>query len=156
MGIKDEIKSKGFQSEYEKAFVNLIYTASFFESKFLHFIEEYDLNPPHYNALRVLRGQHPESLPRVVLQDRLIHTVYDSTLIIDQLVKKGFVEIVKNSDDKRQVLVEITSEGLELLQELDGKVFDFIQKIMNLPAAQLMVVNKLLDDLRSSYIVSDK
>ena len=58
MGIKDEIKSKGFQSEHEKAFVNLIYTASFFESKFLHFIEEYDLSPPHYNALRVLRGQY--------------------------------------------------------------------------------------------------
>ena len=156
MGIKDEIKSKGFQSEHEKAFVNLIYTASFFESKFLHFIEEYDLSPPHYNALRVLRGQHPDSLLCGVLQDRLIHTVYDSTLIIDQLVKRGFLEIVKNSDDKRQALVVITSEGLELLQELDGKVFDFIQKIMNLPAAQLMVVNKLLDDLRSSYIVSDK
>tara|TARA_B100001142_G_C14234233_1_gene616655 strand:- start:168 stop:548 length:381 start_codon:yes stop_codon:yes gene_type:complete len=126
MGIKDEIKSKGFQSEHEKAFVNLIYTASFFESKFSHFIERYDLSPPHYNALRVLRGQHSEGLPRGVLQGRLIHTVYDSTLIIDQLVKRGFVTIVKNSEEQSLALIVITSEGLDLLQELDGKVFDFI------------------------------
>lgn len=150
MGLKDDIKSKGFQSEYEKVFVNLIHTASFFESKFLQFVKVYDISPPQYNILRILRGQHPNFISFEDLHDRLIHTVSDFSRLIGELEEKGFVNLVKNHEDNRQLLVVVTPTGLDLLHDLDGRVFDFVQKTMNLPESQLMVLNILLDDLRKS------
>ena len=39
MSIKKDIQTKGFHSEQEKAFVNLIPTAAHFESLFTHLLK---------------------------------------------------------------------------------------------------------------------
>lgn len=147
---KDIIQTKGFHSEQEKAFVNLILTASVFESKFNHFIKDFGLSPQQYNVLRILRGQSPNAILGGELQKRMIHKMSNATRLVDKLVEKGFVSREKDKDDKRKILVSITNSGLTLLSKLDEEVFKFDQKIFNLPEAQLMVLNLLLDDLRSA------
>ena len=62
----------------------------------------------------------------------------------------------KNPEDLRQMFISITHSGLKLLSELDQKVFDFDREAMNLPEPQLMILNKLLDDLRESASSSDR
>ena len=150
MSIKDDIKAKGFQSEQEKTFVNLIFTAAHFESKFMQFIKNYDISPPQYNVLRILRGYYPEAMLGGELQNRLIHNMSNSTRLVDRLIEKGLVSRKKNPEDKRQMFISISSSGLQFLSELDISVIDFDKKMMNLPEPQLMVLNKLLDDLRNS------
>jgi DNA-binding MarR family transcriptional regulator len=153
LSIKEDIKAKGFQSEQEKAFVNLIFTAAHFESLFLQLVKAYDISSPQYNVLRILRGQHPDTMLGGDLQSRMLHNKSNSTRLVDKLVDKGLVDRTKNPEDKRQMLMSITTSGLALLSELDVKVVDFDQKIMNLPQAQLIMLNNLLDDLRSSSLI---
>lgn len=155
MGLKDDIKAKGFQSEHEKSFVNLIFTAAHFESLFSHFLKEYEISPPQYNVLRILRGQYPNVMLSGHLQNRLLHNMSNSTRLVDKLVDKGFVNREKNPKDKRQILISITQNGLDLLSQLDPKILEFDEKVMNLPEPQLMVLNKLLDDLRAASMVND-
>lgn len=150
MSLKKDIKTKGFQSEHEKTFVNLIYTAAHFESKFAQFIREYEISPPQYNVLRILRGCYPDAMLSGDLQNRLIHNMSNSTRLVDKLIDKKLVYREKNPEDKRQMLISITQAGLNLLTELDISVAEFDKKIMNLPEPQLMVLNNLLDALRYS------
>ncbi|MEZ7839361.1 MAG: MarR family transcriptional regulator [Flavobacteriales bacterium] len=150
MSIKKDIQTKGFHSEQEKAFVNLIHTAAHFESLFSHFIKDFGLSPQQYNVLRILRGQSPNAILGGELQKRMLHNMSNATRLVDKLVEKGLVDRSKNSNDKRQILVSINKQGLKLLAKLDNEVVNFDEKIMNLPEAQLMVLNLLLDDLRAS------
>ena len=150
MSIKKDIQTKGFHSEQEKAFVNLIHTAAHFESLFTHFIKDFGLSPQQYNVLRILRGQSPNAILGGELQKRMLHNMSNATRLVDKLVEKGLVDRSKNSNDKRQILVSINKQGLKLLAKLDNEVVNFDEKIMNLPEAQLMVLNLLLDDLRAS------
>tara|TARA_B110000090_G_scaffold208682_1_gene263070 strand:- start:649 stop:1110 length:462 start_codon:yes stop_codon:yes gene_type:complete len=150
MSIKKDIQTKGFHSEQEKAFVNLIHTPAHFESLFSHFIKDFGLSPQQYNVLRILRGQSPNAILGGELQKRMLHNMSNATRLVDKLVEKGLVDRSKNSNDKRQILVSINKQGLKLLAKLDNEVVNFDEKIMNLPEAQLMVLNLLLDDLRAS------
>jgi DNA-binding MarR family transcriptional regulator len=150
VSLKKDIKTKGFQSEHEKTFVNLIYTAAHFESKFAQFIKEHEISPPQYNVLRILRGCYPDAMLGGELQNRLIHNMSNSTRLVDKLIDKKLVYREKNPEDKRQMLISITSDGLNLLTELDISVDEFDKKMMNLPEPQLMVLNNLLDALRHS------
>ena len=150
MSLKKEILTKGFFSEEEKTFVNLIHTAAYFESEFSHFIKEFGLSPQQYNVLRILRGQSPNAILGGDLQKRMLHKMSNATRIVDKLVEKGFADRSKSNKDKRQILVSITKDGLDLLNVLDEEVFNFNSNIMNLPEAQLMFLNLLLDNLRNA------
>ena len=150
MSLKKDIQTKGFHSEQEKAFVNLIHTAAHFESLFTHFIKDFGLSPQQYNVLRILRGQSPNAILGGELQKRMLHKMSNATRLVDKLVEKGLVDRSKNGNDKRQILVSINKQGLKFLAKLDNEVVNFDQKIMNLPEAQLTVLNLLLDDLRAS------
>ena len=142
--------TKGFFSEQEKTFVNLIHTAAYFESEFSQFIKDFGLSPQQYNVLRILRGQSPNPILGGDLQKRMLHKMSNATRIVDKLVEKGFADRSKSNKDKRQILVSITKDGLDLLNVLDEEVFNFNSNIMNLPEAQLMFLNLLLDNLRNA------
>jgi len=150
LSIKKDIQTKGFHSDQEKAFVNLIHTAAHFESLFNNFIKDFGLSPQQYNVLRILRGQYPNTILGGDLQKRMIHKTSNATRLVDKLLEKGLVIREKNSDDKRQILVSINQQGLKFLAKLDAEVLTFDKKIMNLPEGQLMVLNLLLDDLRQA------
>ena len=150
MSLKKEILTKGFFSEEEKTFVNLIHTAAYFESEFSHFIKEFGLSPQQYNVLRILRGQSPNAILGGDLQKRMLHKMSNATRLVDKLEEKGFVDRIKNENDQLQMLVSITKLGLDLLSNLDEGVVSFNDKIIKLPKAKLIELNLLLDELRST------
>ena len=51
----------------------------------------YELTPQQYNALRLLRGQHPETLPTLALAERLVSHAPDITRLLDKLEERGLI-----------------------------------------------------------------
>ena len=150
MSLKDDIQAKGFHSEQEKSFVNLIYTAALFEANFNKFIKPFGLSSQQYNVLRILRGQFPNSMSSGDLHSRMIHKMSNASRLVDKLVKKGYVIRVVNANDKRNILVSITDLGLRLVTDLDKEVAAFQKTSIDLPSAKLKDLNLILDELRSS------
>lgn len=150
MSLKDDIQAKGFHSEQEKSFVNLIYTAAFFEANFNKFIKPFGLSSQQYNVLRILRGQFPNSMSSGDLHSRMIHKMSNASRLVDKLVEKGYVIRVVNANDKRNILVSITDLGLRLVTDLDKEVAAFQKTSIDLPSAKLKDLNLILDELRSS------
>jgi DNA-binding MarR family transcriptional regulator len=80
----------------------------------------YDLTPQQYNALRLLRAQHPVTTPTLALANRLISRAPDITRLLDKLEHRGLVARERNAENRRVVHVGITAAGLELLREIAG------------------------------------
>ncbi|MDA8934682.1 MarR family transcriptional regulator [Flavobacteriales bacterium] len=150
MSLKDDIQAKGFHSEQEKSFVNLIYTAALFEANFNKFIKPFGVSSQQYNVLRILRGQFPNSISSGDLHSRMIHKMSNASRLVDKLVEKGYAIRVVNVNDKRNILVSITDLGFRFITDLDKEVTDFQKKSFDLPFSKLEDFNLLLDVLRSS------
>jgi DNA-binding MarR family transcriptional regulator len=80
----------------------------------------YDLTPQQYNALRLLRAEHPGKVRTLDLAARLISRAPDITRLLDKLERRGLVERDRPADNRRVVHVGITAAGLALLRELRG------------------------------------
>jgi DNA-binding MarR family transcriptional regulator len=79
---------------------------------------QYKLTPQQYNALRLLRGEHPEKIRTLDLAARLVSHAPDVTRLLDKLEQSGLVERDRPADNRRVVRIGITEAGLALLQEL--------------------------------------
>jgi DNA-binding MarR family transcriptional regulator len=150
LSLKEDIQAKGFHSEQEKSFVNLIYTAALFEANFNKFIKPFGLSSQQYNVLRILRGQFPNSMSSGDLHSRMIHKMSNASRLVNKLVEKGYVIRVVNANDKRNILVSITDLGLRFVTDLDKEVAAFQKTFIDLPSSKLKDLNLILDELRSS------
>jgi hypothetical protein len=58
--LEKEIQQAKFRNEYQKAFINTIYTANYLNLKNTCKLKGFGLTPEQYNVLRILRGQYPK------------------------------------------------------------------------------------------------
>ncbi len=77
-----------------------------------------DLSSTQYNVLRILRGA-PEGLACGAIASRMITRDPDVTRLLDRLEKRGLISRSRETRDRRTVMVQITAEGLKVLDRLD-------------------------------------
>jgi DNA-binding MarR family transcriptional regulator len=104
-----------------------------------------DLTAQQYNALRLLKAEHPGALPTLVLAGRLVSHAPDITRLVDRLQERGLVIRQRMPDNRRVVQVGITDAGLALLKELEQPVRDcHLKQLGHLSSAQLQSLVELL------------
>jgi DNA-binding MarR family transcriptional regulator len=150
MRLEDEIKQKEFRNEHHKAIVNLIYTFNWIDAKARIFFKKYDLTPPQFNILRILRGQHPKPCTINLLKDRMLDKQCDASRIVERLRLKELLIRSQSTIDRRSVDIVITEKGLELLNEIDKKIDNFNNIISALGKEDLLKLNQLLDKARGN------
>jgi DNA-binding MarR family transcriptional regulator len=148
MKIEEEIKQSAFKSEYHKAFINMLYTASWLELEQSNLFKPFGITLPQYNVLRILRGQHPKPATISMLIERMLDKTSNASRIVDKLEVKELVTRKQCPNDRRTVDVLITDKGLALLKELD--VLDDNNKtgIHNLTEEETIELNRILDKVR--------
>src|SRR5207253_3088267 len=134
-----------FDSLAQEVFLNLWRTYDRLRALEDELFGRYDLTPQQYNALRLLRGEHPGAVPTLRLAERLVSRAPDITRMLDKLERRGLITRGRPADNRRVVEVAITGAGLALLDELDGPVRDcHARQLGHLPAAQLRQLVGLL------------
>jgi DNA-binding MarR family transcriptional regulator len=111
-------KGRRFDSLEQEAFLNLWRTYDRLRALEEELFGRYDLTPQQYNALRLLRAEHPKALPTLDLAGRLVSRAPDITRLLDKLEQRSLVARDRPADNRRVVRVGITAEGLALLREL--------------------------------------
>jgi hypothetical protein len=56
MGIEKDIQQEAFRNEYQKATVNIIFSANWLNEKIKQFLDADDITSQQFNILRILRG----------------------------------------------------------------------------------------------------
>ena len=147
MKIEEEIKSK-FESESQKALVNLIYTFHYVNDKSKSFFKPFKITSQQYNILRILRGQYPKSASIKLLKERMLDKNSDVSRIIDRLLLKKLISRADSKLDRRQKDILISEEGLDLLSKIDINNSQN-QILSNLSDDEAKQFNSLLDKVRN-------
>ena len=149
MKLEDELKqTKPFKSEMQKLVLNISVTSSWLNTIFSEKLKPYDLSPPQYNVLRILKGKHPDSYCNQEITQRMIDKSSNATRIVDKLVEKKLVTRSEDKSDRRLVNIKITDKGIKLLSEIDKTPYSDKTKMKEFNEEKAKLMNDWLDELR--------
>ncbi|SKB89313.1 DNA-binding transcriptional regulator, MarR family [Parapedobacter luteus] len=148
MKIEDEIQTRKFRNERQKATINVVFTSNWITGILEKRANKQHITLQQFNVLRILRGQHPNPVTNSLLKERMLDKMPDVSRIIDRLVGKGLVTRGVCDRDRRAVDVKITQKGLDTLAELeeDMMMMDILGD--NISEDECRILNELLDKLR--------
>ena len=148
MKIEEEIKQKRFNSEFQKAALNIKVTASWVSSMINATLKPYAISQEQYNVLRILRGQHPRPSTLGLITERMVDKMSNATRLVEKLRKAGLVTREVCPTNRRKVNILITEKGLELLSRIDPVIDEALDSSKNLSDEELRQLNELLDKMR--------
>ncbi len=148
MRIEDEIKQPIFRDEYQKAFINVLYTAGWLQQRQAAAFKPYGLTSPQFNILRILRGQHPLPATVALLIDRMLDKTSNASRIVDRLEEKKLVTRTVCPANRRAVDIRITKAGLDLLDQIDQAGVLGADQHSALSPTEMRQLSDLLDKMR--------
>jgi DNA-binding MarR family transcriptional regulator len=150
MSLEEDIKQVRFNSEYQKLMLNIFYTSNWLGLKHSQLMKEYGLTGPQFNILRILRGQKGKPLSVNALIERMLDKSSNASRIVDKLEEKKLVLRKVCPNDRRQVEVTITAEGLQLLKQLDAPMNEMEDLVKGISLEDAKLLNQLLEQIRNS------
>lgn len=141
----DEIeKDIGFR---KRAIANIQVRGRWFFSLFNQALKPLGLTEVQFNVLKILKAKAPVALPSSDISNLLISQTPDVTRILDRMVKKGLVKREIPEENRRLVLVSLTDDGLEMIEEAQNAVNCIFAKAEVWSEQEAKILNKLLNKL---------
>jgi DNA-binding MarR family transcriptional regulator len=148
--------TRRFDSLEQEAFLNLWRTYDRLRAAEDELFGRHDLTAQQYNALRLLRGEHPGTLPTLVLANRLVSRAPDITRLVDKLDQRGLVRRERPANNRRVVRVGITQAGLDLVAQLNESVRAcHVRQLGHMRGAELRSLVRLLHAARQPHEAPD-
>lgn len=113
----------------------------------------FGLSEEQYNVLRILRGAGESGLPTLEISSRMLSRSPNITRLIDRLIAKKLARRSRPKEDRRVVIVSVTSQGLELLAHLDGVVDKVFSNFPPTTHAETETLLDVLDRIREHMAV---
>jgi DNA-binding MarR family transcriptional regulator len=148
MRLEEAIKTTKFSSQKQKAGLNILYTAWWLKTVITGELKKIGLTNEQFNVLRILKGKHPEQMCVRDIGSRMIEPSSNVPRIIDRLVLKQYVERSTSELDKRETVIRLTKEGLNVLETASKKVDTVIRAAIGLEEEEAAQINQLLELLR--------
>lgn len=149
MILEEAIRQRKFTSDFEKAVINIFYTASWLEGKNIQRLKPFGISPQQYNVLRILRGSDPSPLRLTDITERMIDKNSNATRLVEKLRQKSFLKREVCKTNRRQVDIRITTKGLDLLKQIDEQNDEWLKSIRTIQKSEAMELNRILDKMRS-------
>lgn len=142
--ISKDINSK-FPNNKVKAMLNVLYTANWIASYQTEFFKPFGISAQQFNILRILNGAK-EALSVQVIKDRMVERAPNATRLMDKLHAKNYINRLPCKEDRRVVFIEITQNGIDLLESIPNTLnADLFKNLNEEEAGQL---SDLLDKMR--------
>lgn len=129
--------------------INIFLTNTWVKNDILNILKPHDLSLEQFNVLRILRGQKGNPINLQDIQERMVNKMSNTTRLVDKLIIKGYVKRNQCEENRRKIEIYITSDGLNILKELDTIIDQTEQNISsNLTKTELKQLNELLLKLK--------
>ncbi|MGB4959704.1 MAG: hypothetical protein WBO36_09520 [Saprospiraceae bacterium] len=148
MEIESVIKQARFKDGYQKAVINLLYTANYIRDAHMQIFSKYKIQGQHYNLLRILKGKHPEPVSPGYMKEVMLDKGRDLTRLIDKLVSLGWVHRCICPNNKRKMNVTLTPVGLQLLEKITQDINRIDDQMKLLSEEEYTTLSHLLDKMR--------
>ncbi|NIG53013.1 MarR family winged helix-turn-helix transcriptional regulator [Chitinophaga sp. Cy-1792] len=149
MKLEDELKQYKFKDDYQRALLNIIFTAGWVGVGLSQVLKQYDLSSQQFNVLRILRGSRPNPLNLLDIQERMMDRMSNATRLVEKLRQKGLLTRIQCEQNRRKVEIDITEKGIALLAELDPLIEENQRKMTEtITPEEARQLDRLLDKLR--------
>jgi len=146
--ISEAIKQKSFESNRHMAHLNILYTASYIQGIANKTLKPFGISPQQYNLLRILKGQHPNPASVKLLTERMLDKMSNASRLVDKLKAKGLVDRVECQEDRRQVNVGLTLEGLDVLKKSTIAMNESLRFMEAISEEEALMLSEFLDKIR--------
>ena len=149
MRLEEEIKqTRPFKNNYEKIFVNIIYTSNWLNLQQHKKLKKFDISSQQYNVLRILNGQNGKPITINEIIERMLDKMSNASRLVDKLFLKGLVTRDQRPDNRRACDVTITQKGKDILAEITSEIQLSSNDLGNISEAELELLSDLLDKVR--------
>jgi DNA-binding MarR family transcriptional regulator len=148
MSLEQDIKQEKFYNEFEKAAVNILFTASWLYNINSSRLKPHAITPEQYNVSRILRGSHPKALMLADVTCRMIDKSSNATRLVEKLRQKGLLKREICENNRRQVDISITEKGLGVLKKIDVEAETWLDTLKVISKVEAQELNRILDKLR--------
>jgi DNA-binding MarR family transcriptional regulator len=147
--VNDLQQAKPFRHLEEELFLNIQRTADAMLQEMVDVLRPFGLSPTQYNVLRILRSAGDSGVTCKDIGARMIARDPDITRLLDRLERRNLLTRNRAKEDRRFVAIRITSEGLNLLRDLDAPIERKQLALMqHMGKEQLHSTVELLEQLR--------
>ncbi|MEH6762457.1 MAG: MarR family transcriptional regulator [Maribacter arcticus] len=109
-------------------------------------LKPYEISIQQFNVLSILRGQKGNPANLSTINERMVSKMSNTTRLVDKLLLKGFVSRNICKQNRRKIEILITKEGIKILEQIDGILFETEKKILgNFNETELHELNTLLN-----------
>ena len=99
--------------------------------------------------MRILKGMYPKPASVKLLTERMIDKMSNASRLVEKLKSKGLVERHICSEDRRRVNVQLTEEGMLVLEKASKAMQNATESLAkSINPEEASMLNKLLDSLR--------
>ena len=144
---KDIKQSRLFESPYQKATVNLMYTHNWLINEMKSFFDEYEITMKQFNILRILKGAR-KSVSTSYVKERMLDKNSDVSRIVDRMSEKNLINKCVSPKDKRLVDLSLSVVGDKLLLKINKNLIKMDKVFSNLNSKEVETLNILLDKIR--------
>lgn len=149
MNLEQAIKSTTPINPHTKTVLNIMYSSRLVEEKVAEILKPFGISMQQYNVLRILRGQKGKPSNLSTIQERMINKMSNTTRLVDKLIEKGYAERSICESNRRKVEIVITTNGMNLLSEIDPLTLLNNNMILkDFSMNELNTLNTLLDKLK--------
>ena len=149
MKIEEAILTSQFSNLHEKAIVNIIFTANGVQDALKMIIKPYGISLPQYNVLRILNGRKKGYATCGDLKAVMLDKNPDVTRLCDKLVDKDLISRHCNAKNKRQILLQISDKGEDVLAQINPKIYAFYEQLNALNQNDIAQLSDCLDAIRN-------
>lgn len=150
--LEEALKTKRFFSERHRAILNVLYTAYWFKSQTSAALKPFGITIEQFNALRILKGKHPDAMCVKDIASRLIERNSNVPRIMDKLVQKQLISRSTSTQDKRETLHQLTDRGLERLEKMSQRIEQLDNEVLGIDEAEAKTLHMLLEKSRKHSI----
>jgi DNA-binding MarR family transcriptional regulator len=148
VNLENAILSSKFGSQTQKAGLNVLYTAWWLKTVLSRELKALGLTHEQFNVLRILKGKHPEQMCVRDIARRMIEKSSNVPRIIDRLEIKKLVNRSTSSVDKRETVIRLTSDGINILEIANKKVDELFNEAIEINEEDATQLNQLLEKMR--------
>ena len=148
MPLEKDIQQEKFQSEHQKASINILYTGSWLHNLNASLLKKFFITPEQFNVLRILRGSNPNPMMLAEITARMIDKSSNCTRLVEKLRSKGLITRAVCKSNRRQVDIAITEKGMQLLQKIDTEQSTMVRVMEKISKADAKELNRILEKLR--------
>ncbi len=148
MEISKAIKQEKFNSNQEKALINLLYTCNWLRDQQNSIFIDFRILPQHYNVLRIVKGQYPEPVNVGYILDVMLDKGRDLTRLIDKLVAFDLLSRETCKENRRKTNISITEKGIRMSDDIKIRLYEWMESRKYLSDEEFEQLSYLLDKMR--------